>query len=227
MKRAIVWTVMLTLLVCLASPVFAAEFVPSITDKNSPDIVPEEGNAGAIVDPNGDIIDYIPEGQLIITPVSQVDTSKDIPEEAREQLKELYEDLLSGDSVLPYPDGIDPEDMVIRDLFDVSIKGELDLGDNGLQVTFDLDVDGKTEVYGFAFVNGEWMILDNMVNNGDGTMTVILPGVCQVAFAVEADTTTTPDATGDTANIALWVALMAVSAAALVTVIVSRRKIAG
>lgn len=226
MKRVVVWTVVLTLLVCLASPVLAAEFVPSITDKGSPDVVPEGGNVGQIIDPEGNIVDYIPEGELIITPVSKADDS-DISDDVKDLLKDLYEDLVNGDSKLPYPSGINSADMVIRDLFDVSVKGDYDLDDNGLKITFDLGVNGKTEIFGFIYMNGEWIALQNLVNNGNGTVTVVLPGEGQVAFAVAADATTTPDPTGDPANITLWVVLMAVSAAALVAVVFSRRKIAG
>ena len=227
MKRVVVWTVVLTLLVCLASPVFAAEFVPSITDKGSPDIVPEGGNVGQIIDPEGNIIDSIPEGDLVVTPVSKVDTSDDIPEDARDLLKDLYDGLVNGKTELPYPSGINAADMVIRDLFDVSIKGDYDLDDNGLKITFDLGVNGKTEIFGFIYMNGEWIALQNLVNNGDGTVTVVLPGEGPVAFSVAADANTTPDPTGDPTNITLWVVLMAVSAVALIAVVFSRRKIAG
>lgn len=227
MKRVIVWTVMLMLLVCLASPVFAAEFVPSITDKGSPDIVPEDGNVGLIIDPEGNIIDYVAQGDLIVTPVSKADDSDEIPEDTKELLKDLYDSLVNGDSKLPYPSGIDSADMVIRDLFDVSVMGDHDLNGNSLKVTFDLGIDGKTQIYGFIYMDGQWVALTNLVNNGDGTVTVVLPGEGQVAFAVAADATTTPDPTGDSADITLWVVLMAVSAAALVAVAFSRRKIAG
>lgn len=226
MKRVVVWTVMLTLLICLASPVFAAEFVPSITDKGSPDVIPEGGNVGQIIDPEGNIVDHIPEGGLIITPVSKADDA-DIPEDVKDLLKDLYEDLVNGDSKLPYPSGINSADMVIRDLFDVSVKGDYDLNGSELKLIFDVGVNGKTEIFGFIFMDGQWIALQNLVNNGDGTVTVVLPGEGQVAFAVAADATTTPDPTGDPANITLWIVLMAVSAVALIAVVFSRRKIAG
>ena len=57
----------------------------------------------------------------MITPVSQVDSSKEIPEDSRALLKQVYAALTDGSMKLPYEKyGLDPAKMVIRDLFDVS-----------------------------------------------------------------------------------------------------------
>ena len=232
MKRIIAVAVMLMLFVCLASPAFAAEFVPSITDKNSPDVVPGENGVGDILDPVGNIVISIPEGALIVTPVSKVEISEDIPADSKTTLKELYDALVNGEMKLPFPNDIDAADMVIRDLFDVSVQGEnfqqhLTGTGNSLSVIFDLGVDKNTVVHGFIHMDGKWIALENLKNNGNGTVTVTLPGEGQVAFAVDADSNTIPDPTGDNAQITLWIVLMAVSAVALAVVVFSRRKIAG
>lgn len=78
MKKII--SLMLVLIMCLsiAMPVFAAEdtFVPSISEKDGPQLVTitdDEGNPaiGKVPDADGNVIDYIDEDCLVVTPVSQ------------------------------------------------------------------------------------------------------------------------------------------------------------
>ena len=128
MKRGISLLVVLVFCLSLVCPVFADEFVPSITDKGAPEIVTIKDNEGKdaigeIIDENGKVIGYLYEDCLVITPVSQAKTSTRIPDDAEELLLEVYDKLCDGSMSLPYEKfnaNLDPAKMVIRDLFDVS-----------------------------------------------------------------------------------------------------------
>ena len=233
MKRVISLITAFVLCLSLGCTVFAAEFVPSITDKGAPDIVPvEDGKLAEILDAVNAIIDYLTEGCLLVTPVSEAKTSTKIPEDAREQLLALYEALLNGTMELPYDkvsDELDPDQMVIRDLFDLSwlCDEHEEMMDNNedysIRVGFDLGVDKNTDVYAFLYVNGAWEIV-KCTNEGDGRVTCVLSDTGVLAMAVLGDTLTPPAPTGDTANLTLWITVMAVSALALTVVLFLRKR---
>lgn len=246
MKRVIALFVAVVLCFSLSCTVFADEFVQSITDKGAPEIVPvedEEGNpAIGFLSDDGQIIGYIYEDCLLITPVSQAKTSEEIPDEAEKLLLEVYEKLTNGSMSLPYEKynaNLDPAKMVIKDLFDVSwLCGE----DSGYEdhpdhpelvapsgvtvtITFDLGVSKNTDVYCMSYKNSAWNPVVSCVNNGDGTVTCVFEDFCPVSFSVGSGTVTPPSQTGDPSTPTLWIILMAVSVVALGAVLVlSRRK---
>lgn len=235
MKKIICLLTVLLLTVALACPAFAAEsFVPSISEKEEPDIVvDDEGVAGVIRGEDGDILDKVEEGCLVITPISKAKTSTEIPEDAREELLYVYDELLNGDMTLPYEqDGLDPETMVIRDLIDASWLCEehpamLEPEGVTIDLTFDIGVDADTKVYVYVYIDGVWTPVP-VVNNGDGTVTCTFEKICPIAFCVSAGTGTPPVQTGDAfaSQMNMWMVLMVVSAAALVAAVVLRRKLA-
>ncbi len=237
MKRFLSLFAVLVLLVSLAAPVYASEFVPSITDKNAPELVPsgtENGKpvVGHAVDENGVVVDPITEDCIIITPVSQAEQSDEIPEDAKDLLLELYEGLVNGSITLPfdkYFEDVDPDEMVIRDLLDISLlcgDHPAVVGQAGvsLTVTLNLGVSADTELYIMSYVNGEWVPAKDVVNNGDGTVTLSVEDVGPLAIAVRGGTDSAPSKTGDPADITLWVVLMTASLVALVAVVCLRRK---
>ncbi len=235
MKKIICLLTVLLLTIALACPAFAAEsFVPSISEKEEPDIVvDDEGVAGVIRGEDGDILDKVEEGCLVITPISKAKTSTEIPEDAREELLYVYDELLNGDMTLPYEqDGLDPETMVIRDLIDASWLCEehpamLEPEGVTIDLTFDIGVDADTKVYVYVYIDGVWTPVP-VVNNGDGTVTCTFEKICPIAFCVSAGTGTPPVQTGDAfaSQMNMWMVLMVVSAAALVAAVVLRRKLA-
>lgn len=237
MKRAISLLIALVMCLGLAVPAFAAEFVPSITGKDAPEIVPIEDDDGneaiGTIEQNGDIIDYVYGDCLVITPVSEATTSTLIPDDAEELLLDVYEQLSDGSMELPYnkiSSDLDPDDMVIKDLFDVSWLCEEHppiVAQEGVTVTliFDLGVDKDTTVYCMTYMNNAWDPVVSCVNNGDGTVTVVFEDFCPVVFAVEKETP--PASTGDNSNVHVWMIVMAVSVVALGAVLVlSHRKVA-
>lgn len=231
MKKLIALLTVLMICISLAVPAAAAEkgFVPSISYKPAPEIVPvtdPDGNPAIAVlrDADGNIIAYITENCLVITSVSEAETSTEIPEDAAALLLELYQKLLSGDMTLPYdkldgnPDG---QNMIIRDLFDASWlcadHPEL-LAQDGvtMDIIFDLGVEAKRDVYGMVYLDGQWVPTVKCVNNGDGTVTCTFDELCPIVFAVEGSSDSSK--TGDVDN-TIWWTLAAVAALAAIVVL--------
>lgn len=235
MKRILAILVAAMLCVSCAVPALAAEttFTPSVTNKPAPDIVPGEDPEGdpiigVLYDDEGQIISYVEEPCLVVTPVSEADTSTEIPEDARQLLLDIYSKLTNGEMTLPY-EKYDPDmnssNMVIRDLFDASFlcadHPEL-LAEDGytLELTFDLGVKAGVEVVAMTYVDGEWSPIVSTKNNGDGTVTCVFDAICPIAFSVEA-AAEPPVQTGDVGNMSLWglVAVIALVAIVALTVI--------
>ena len=250
MRRMISFIVALVLCVSLCGTVFADDFVPSITEKGAPEIITikdAEGNdaIGQILDEDGNVIGYLYEECLLITPVSQAKTSEKIPDHAEDLLLDVYQKLLAGTMQLPYDKlnaNLDPAKMVIKDLFDVTWLCGENADENfdeehpdhedliapkgvTVKITFDLAVGKNAGVYCMSYKNNTWNPVVKCVNNGDGTVTCTFEDFCPVAFSVGSANVTPPSQTGDPANPALWIVLMSVSVVALGAVLVlSRRK---
>lgn len=238
MKRMLSLITLLALCAVLVCPVMASEFVPSITYKGSPELVTyvdDEGKVviGQIVDENGNVLGVLHEHCLVVTAVSRAKRSDLIPEDAKEQLLWVYDELKSGDMEIPYDTlfaDLEGRKMVIRDLFDASWLCEEHpeiVAPKGVYVvlTFKLGVSKDADVYVVTYKNDQWNNIVDVVNNGDGTVTCTFEDFCPIAFAVPYGSDKPPAQTGDPAAITLWVTLLCVSAAALVAVVaLSRRK---
>ena len=242
MKKFVSLLVILVFCISLACPVLADEFVPSISAKDAPEIVTildDEGNPaiGEILDENGNVVDYLYEECLLVTPVSQAKSSTLIPDDAEALLLEKYNNLVSGKETLPYEKfnaNLDPSTMVIRDLYDVTwLCGEgseyEDHPDHPevvapkgvvIRITFDLGVSKNANVYTMSFKNGAWNPIVKTVNNGDGTVTCTFEDFCPVAMSVGSSYVTPPSQTGDDGLLWLWIGLLAVATLALVALVV-------
>lgn len=236
MKKIVAILTVLMLCAALVIPASAAnDFTPSVTNKPAPDIVPGVDPDGKpviaeILDAAGEIIGYVYEECLVITPVSEATVSELIPDAAEALLLDVYQKLLSGDMTIPYEklfgSKVVAANMVIRDLFDVSFLCEphpemLKASGVTMRVTFDLGVAADETVYTTLYKNGEWVSAVSTVNNGDGTVTVVAEDFCPVAFSVEAESdepVTPPVQTGDQAGeqLYIWVAVAAVCLLAVV-----------
>jgi len=232
MRRIVCILIAVTACLSLAVTALAADVMtPSVPSKDAPTIVPgvvDMGDPviGEIVDGKDNNVDFIVEDCLIVTPVSQANTSDKIPEEARQTLLSVYEQLSNGTMKLPYEEGVDPNKMVIKDLFDVS-WGCVDHEEmveeeaNYIKLTLDADVKANTAVVVMVYDDGQWYEAQSVVNNGDGTISVVMDNVGIVAISVPTDSISE---TGDKADLTLWTVLLAVSAVALVALVVFRRR---
>jgi len=239
MKKVLSILVAMLLCVSLVLPAYAAEdigFVPSITYKPAPEIVPvydENGNPyiAVIKDENGDVIDLVEAGCLIVTPIAHVwDEEIFVPKEIEDLLLYLYTSLNDGSMEIPYEKhdaGLVSENMAIRDLFDARWGCEEHpkmLAPKGvvLELTFDLGIMPDVEVFVQSYdeATGIWEPIVSTVNNGDGTLTCVFEHLCGIEFSVEIERT--PEKAGF--NAMPWVVLLILAAAALVGILVVKKK---
>ena len=224
MRKIMSLMVALLLFVGLICPALAAEsvFVPSISYKDGPDIEDAEADGKDV------------KGCLVVTTITEArNKSTDIYQEDRDLLLEVYEKLDNGSMKLPLE-----EDYVIRELVDVSWQKttcvEADHGhkqwlqeeDTTISVTFDLGVNKSTEVVVMVYLDGQWVEAESVVNNGNGTVTVVFEDICPVAFCVKRSTQVQPPKTGDPAaqNLPVYLVALVVSAVALVALLIWRGK---
>ena len=238
MKRFFAIITVVMMCVSLMVPAMAAqEFTPSVTNKPAPEIVPgvdPDGNPyiAVIRDDSGEIISYVGEDCLIITPVSEVETSEEIPESSRSVLRDVYKKLLDGSMTIPYEKhnaNLENHKMVIRDLFDATfVCGEhpemLEPEGVVLEITFDLNIDADVDVYTMTYKNDAWNPIVSTVNNNDGTVTCRFEHLCPIEFSVSNGVETGGDVgTGDQGNTALWGLIAIISLAAIVVLTVVYR----
>ena len=238
MKKLISILIVVMLCLSLIVPAYAAEdtFVPSISEKDSIQLVPgtdENGDPsyGCIADEDGQVLDHIEEPCLVITPISRVNKEEDIPDASKQTLIAVYNQLKDGTMQIPYEifsSDLDADEMVVRELIDVSwlCEEHPEMLENGatISLTFNLGVAAGDKVYVSTYKHNKWNPVLKTVNNGDGTVTCTFTGFCPVAFSVQRGGNTPPSQTGDNANPALWIALMAGSLVCLAAVIFFGRK---
>lgn len=231
MKKCFSSLFALVLCICMVCPVWASSFVPSISYKPGPSIVTKPGDddrelIGEIVDENGNPVSKEYTDCIIITPVGDAETSDRISEENKDTLLKVYDELKNGDVKLSdiFPEG---KDYVIKDLFDLTgvcddIKENLPKPGYTIDLTFDIGVDADVPVKVMVYLNGEWVVLDNVINNGDGTITCTFEDFCPVAIMVPANTVKT----GDESGVMMWAIVALVSFVAMLgMVVVYRRKV--
>lgn len=243
MKRVVCLLIVLMLCISLALPAYAAEdsFVPSITYKPTPELVPvidenQEEHVGIIVrNENGEILGYVDEGCLLITPVADIwDETKNVPTVIKELLQKVYDGLNSGEIEVPYDKheaDLDPANMVVRDLFDARFICEeceklLEPEGAVLELTFDLGVVADAEIYVQTYdeETGEWTPVVKTVNNGDGTVTCTFEHLCAIEFSMVMAGTSAPVEDAPRGNILPWIIAILVCAAVIVVAVVYAKK---
>ncbi len=236
---------LLALAVCLsiAAPVFATEnedFVPSITYKPSPEIVPvenEEGEEaiGVIRNEEGEVLDYVDHGCLEITPIAYVwDEEIEVPADVERLLTFVYEELNEERMEIPYEKhedlDLEGKNMVIRDLFDARWACEehrIMIEDKGIyfEITFDLGIAADTPIYVMTYdeESKEWSPVVETVNNGDGTVTCTFEHLCAIEFSMPVAAAVAPgeDVTG--MPIWPWILILVLAVAAIIVIVVSKK----
>ncbi len=230
MKKLI--SCLLAAVLCLSMSVTAladaVEFVPSITYKPAPEVV-----------------ETVPEGHedcIVVTPVSEADTSTEISEEDAAELKELYADLTKEGTKLSEKcpelnklvaeklgENKTADDLVVRDLFHIGAScDELDkyLDEDGIvKVTFKTTVAKDETVFAMMFIDGKWQTVET-VNNGDGTITVSVKEWGTLALMVPATVGSDDTQTGESSDTILWVVVMGAAVVAMVlSIAVYRRRV--
>lgn len=221
------------LVVCmnLAAPAFAVEngFVPSITYKPNPDIVEVEGEdgeeyIGVIYNASGQSVEYVGHGCLLTTPVADVWNEEiEVSKVIEDLLKSIHEQLSDGSMKIPYEKheaGLDPDNMVIRDLFDArwvceDHRAMVEEEGVAFKLTFDLGVVSDAQIYTMVYdeATGEWSPVVETVNNGDGTVTCTFEKLGVVAFSTPG--AATPD-DAQSANAFPWIIVLILAAAGVI-----------
>ncbi len=250
MKRILTLVMAVVLMLTLTLSATAAEFVESITNKGAPelvvvDYVDGKPVVGHVVDADGNELSTEFIDCLVVTSVAEAEDDPDIPDDAKETLLKVYEELNSGvdlSDVCPELDTIVKEkwdknktanDLVVKDLFDITdLCDDIDtyLPQHGatLDLTFDLGIAAGTFIAAMIYVDGKWEPVVNTINNGDGTVTVSFDKLCPVAFMVPgsgANLSVVSPTTNDASNIFVWGFVLLMSLVAIAALVVYRRKI--
>ena len=245
MKKIICLLTVLVLCMSLVVPAMAAEddFVPSITYKPNPEIVPVTDEAGeeyigVIRDQDGEILDYVGHGCLRITPIAHVwDEEIEVPQVIEDLLLFVYDSLNDGSMVIPsekHEADLNADNMVIRDLFDarwVCEEHRKMIEEEGItfEIKFDLGVVAEAEIFVMTYdeETKEWSPIVETVNNGDGTVTCTFEHLCAIEFSMPV-AAAMPSAPAEDvqagANMLPWYIILALAIGAFVVVLIARKK---
>ncbi|MBR3705497.1 MAG: LPXTG cell wall anchor domain-containing protein [Firmicutes bacterium] len=255
MKHIIKILLVMLLVLSMATPAFAVEFdfAPSVSEKPAPGLVAlgtcKEHNLpsyGWILDANGNEVQCLHEGQILVTPLHKMDEMHGtLPAEVIALIWEVYEDLHSGDTDLEDVHGLverikaelgeyaETHHLSIYELFDVTIldanKNVVPLPDgHSLKVKFDVKFPIGAFLEVMSYAEDHWQLAESVEIVEDGVY-VIFDHLCPVVFLVEGDDVPAVDEpdeedgddkdvpkTGDTSNPALWGATAAAALAGMV-----------
>ena len=168
-----------------------AAFAPSVEQKGAPEVT-----GAVIMDKDGNEVDTVDIGSITVVPVAEATT---LPEEQQVQLTNAYQQLAdAADPVAVVPEVADllsdfnaaegqevaAEDLVVKDLFDVTVPDEIMEAGATVAITFNVAV--KENQFVVALHNYEddkWEALPT-TNNGDGTVTAVFGSFSPVAIVV-------------------------------------------
>lgn len=210
------------LMVAMALPASAAvNFVDSVEQKPAPSVetvTDASGNevSAIIQDASGNEVHGVTADQMSITPVSDLASA---PTEIREQLEAAYEQIQNAASVADLVPDVDVasilqtmgssssvEDLVVRDVFDVSVSGEaaefLAQEGNAITIRFQLNIaPSSTLLVLHNYEGSNWEVIDDdkVVINNDGSVDVTFDSLSPVAFVVDQTETDTSASTDDDA----------------------------
>lgn len=224
MKKLALFLSVLLIAVTLAAPVSAAvNFTPSVEQKPAPTVdtvTDANGNevSAIIRDQNGEEVHgvSIDSGELIVTPISQASQAA---QAISEMLSNAYEQIQQADTIADLVPTIGDflqaigsaaqvADLVVRDVFDVSLTGTaaeyLAQEGNNITLRFDLGLaPSATLIVLHNYEGSNWEIIpdDRVVQNADGTVDVTFDSLSPIAFVVdstETDTSASTDADAPT-----------------------------
>ena len=167
----------LVLALCLFGlSVFAAEFTPSVSDKDV------TGGTAQILDKDSNVVHEVPEAELIVTPVK----NKDSADADTKADLDAAEKSLKGKDLTSVPGfekawteatkGAPIKNAVVSDIFDVRVTGESsDKFVDGTTILFNIDVQGLGKNDKFVLIKmddaGNWTVQDYTID-ADGNVVV-------------------------------------------------------
>ncbi len=251
MKRLLTLALALILMIAVTVSASAVTFVESITNKGAPELIvidQIEGKdvVGFVTTPDGDIVSSEFEECFDIYSMQDVINDK-TPEDVKDEMNEAYDELSKSDANLsdlcPGLDEVVKEkwgpdksadDLVVRDFFYIDEKCDefQDAFKNGntIDLTFKVNIPAGSFITAMVYIDGQWVPVENCVNNGDGTVTVTFSQICPVAFLVPGTTMgadTVSPATNDVSGAITWSIVMVASLAAIAFLVIYRRKVNG
>ncbi len=244
MKRFLTCALTLMLAVVLTVPALA-NFTPSVEAKPAPDVVEKDQIAAVIKDSTGAVVDQITAQELVITPasekyqavatkitdnlvraelqISQVEHLGQLTAEMEQALQQAKKE-----QKVSYIDEVDIDDLVVRDLFDVSLvrDGQVVPVPDGHTITFSIQTDLADDDLHFVLhnpVNHDWEVLEEAEAAHDGIITITVDTLSPFAIAVDqaADLDVDPSGpsspqTGESTSVLFAVGAVALLCAAVV-----------
>ena len=223
MKKFAMFLSVLLIAVTLAAPASAAvNFTPSVEQKPAPTVdtvTDSNGNevSAIIRDQDGNEVHGVASGDITVTPVSALDQAA---ADISEMLSNAYEQIQQADTIADLVPTIGEflqsigntvtqvADLVVRDVFDVSLTGTaaeyLAQEGNNITLRFDLGLaPSATLIVLHNYEGSNWEIIpdDRVVQNADGTVDVTFDSLSPIAFVVdstETDTSASTDADAPT-----------------------------
>ena len=167
MKKVIACLIAMVMMVAFSVTAFAAEFVPSIEIKKGPTVV-------TAVDENGN--EYI----IILTPLSETEKLK---EPAKSHLLDAYDELKKVDDLTALTEAlktiianknIDSDNLIVKDLFDLTIDGEF----KGNVITITLTDDQLKNFVGLMVKTDKgWELIDDAKIVNGNQLTFSMEGI--------------------------------------------------
>lgn len=203
MKYISMFFLMLLTLCLMSVSAFAENFTPSVEQKGAPNVVftvNQLGNeiSAVIKDDKGQEIVEIPYNDLIITPISK---ANDADENVRIKLQNAYSQIKSAETLndltadvgsflkLNAPD-VNVEDLVIKDLFNVSLSDTYAdyITNNNITVTFKIDTNASNLLMVLDNYDGNnWRIIpeSKISFDEDENVVITFDSLSSVAFVVD------------------------------------------
>lgn len=255
MKKTIRVLAAVLVVAAMSVSVCAENFTPSVEQKGAPSVVTvKDSNQNDVValiqDESQNEVYGVPAGKLIVTPFAEAEKAgAEIEKMLTDAYKQITEAKTLGDLTTDLNDAVAKlkeemgikelkvEDLVVRDLIDVSLDAELKaqyLKDgNTISVTFDLGMKADEPLLVLHnYEADKWEVIanDHVVRHENGNVTVTFDSLSPVAFVVDGDVygaqAEEAPATGDTNNAAMWIGVLVIAAglAGVVVVLMSRKK---
>ncbi len=219
MKKVLACILSLILVVALSVSVMATGFVKSPVLNEAPEIKDFETEV------DNSNCDY----DLEITPYED---RAGLTEAAKQEMEKAYEDVkANADLTKLVPDltkvaedkKIEAENLAVSQLFDISEEDCASHNDGHGTITIHLTADLKNFVALLHKTDAGWVVVSSAKVTGTDTISFSVEELSPFAIVVDA-TAEKNASTGDNANLALYISLMAVSAVALVAVVVVMKK---